>query len=215
MKVRATTLLIATLALACEAATEGTDAGTGKEGEKCSQGLFCEDGLVCVLGYCLTDHDDTDTDETGVSTDCGNEQIDALEQCDGAALDGASCSSLGYDAGTLACGADCQFDLATCTNDPQPGLGELYSHCTDNAGCPGLDGCLTLVDDAQAVVDGFCTNFCMMNSECNALATGGNATPLCHAGVQSTYCALDCEGDLTCPGGMVCTQLESGESLCF
>lgn len=212
----AATTLLALLALACEAATTGTDAGTGKEGEKCLQGLFCDEGLVCVLGYCLTDHDETGTgDET--SALCGNGMIDADagEQCDTDALADASCSALGYDAGTLACGADCLFDLATCMNDPQPPSGQLYSHCLDNSGCPGLDGCLTIVDDMQIVVDGFCTNFCAMNSECNGIATGGSAMPLCHEGVQSTFCALDCAGGLTCPQGMSCETLESGDSLCF
>lgn len=209
-------VLVTLFALACEAATGGTDAGTGKEGQKCAQGLFCDEGLVCVLGYCLTDHDETGTaDET--SDLCGNGMIDADagEQCDADQLGGASCSALGFDAGTLACGDDCLFDPMSCMNDPQPAEGQLYSHCTDNAGCPGLDGCLTLVDDAQVVVDGFCTNFCTMNSECNGIATGGSAMPLCHEGVQSTYCALVCEGGLTCPAGMVCNTLESGESLCF
>lgn len=209
-------MLAPLLALACEAATGGTDAGTGKEGEKCLQGLFCEEGLVCVLGYCLTDHDD-ETGNDEVSELCGNGMIDVEdgEQCEGEQLGGASCSSLGFDAGSLACGSDCLFVPDSCTNDPQPGSGSLYSHCMDNTGCPGLDGCLTIVDDMQVVIDGFCTNFCTMNSECNGIATGGNATPLCHEGVQSTYCALVCEDGLTCPAGMMCSTLASGESLCF
>lgn len=203
------------LALACEAATSGTDAGTGKEGEKCSQGLFCEEGLVCVLGYCLTDYDDT-TGSDEVSELCGNGEIDldAGEQCDGELLGGATCSSLGYDVGMLACGDDCLFALDSCTNDPQPGSGQLYSHCTDNTGCPDLDGCLTIVDDADVVIDGFCTNNCTMPSECNGMPTGGSATPVCHPGMQSNFCALECGGGLTCPAGMVCRALASGE-LCF
>ncbi len=212
---------VALVALACVANTAGTGSGTGKETEGCAEGLFCDAGLICVIGYCLTDYDDTGTSGQDSTTpdlpgpsDCGNDQIDAGEACDGAALAGASCTSLGWDHGTLACGVDCQFALDDCSNDPQPGLGQLYSHCTDNAGCPGLDGCLTLVDDAQMVIDGFCTNFCMTDDEC-WIPTGGGAVPVCRMGLQSTYCALDCEGGLTCPGGMVCSALDSGGELCF
>lgn len=205
-------------ALACVANTGGTGSGTGKETEGCAEGLFCDEGLVCVLGSCLTDYDDTETGvdsgETDGPSDCGNGQIDPGEDCDGGALAGASCVSLGWDRGTLSCGGDCQFALADCSNDPQPGLAELYSHCTDNAGCPGLDGCLTLVDETREVVDGFCTNFCTVDDECQG-PTGGSAVAVCRMGLQSTYCALDCEGGLTCPGGMVCSPLESSGEICF
>ncbi len=210
---------LAGLALACVANTGGTGNGTGKETEGCIDGLFCDAPLVCVIGYCLTDYDDTGTStdadsvETG-PTDCGNEQLDPDEDCDGAALGGASCISLGWDHGTLTCSADCQFVLADCSNDPQPGLGELYSDCIDNADCPGLDGCLTLVGDMGEVVDGFCTDFCTLDDEC-IVPNGGSAVPVCRMGIQSTYCGLDCAGGLTCPGGMICSVLEAGGELCF
>jgi hypothetical protein len=47
---------------------------------------------------------------------CGNDAVDAPgEQCDGADLGGASCSSLGFAGGTLGCSASCQFDTSACT----------------------------------------------------------------------------------------------------
>jgi hypothetical protein len=38
---------------------------------------------------------------------CGNGLIDAGEQCDQSNLNGDTCASVGYTAGTLTCGADC------------------------------------------------------------------------------------------------------------
>ncbi|HXG20063.1 MAG TPA: beta-propeller fold lactonase family protein [Methylomirabilota bacterium] len=60
---------------------------------------------------------------------CGNGSIDASEECDGAALDGASCASLGFGGGSLTCRPRCAagdkkctlpciFDLTTCSNGP-------------------------------------------------------------------------------------------------
>jgi hypothetical protein len=46
---------------------------------------------------------------------CGNGIIESPEQCDGVDLGGATCASLGEGAGTLACSADCTFDLSMCT----------------------------------------------------------------------------------------------------
>jgi hypothetical protein len=159
--------------------------------------------------------DDADSDdESDIPEDCGNGAIDPGEQCDGAALGGASCMALGWDHGALDCAIDCQFAVDDCANDPQPGPGELYSHCLENAGCPGLDGCLTLVDELDEVVDGFCTNFCMSDDECSA-PTGGNAMPFCREASESTHCAIDCGGGLTCPDGMSCEPVDSGEELCF
>jgi hypothetical protein len=46
---------------------------------------------------------------------CGNSMIEGDEQCDGADLGGADCSSLGYTAGgTLSCTPGCAFDTSLC-----------------------------------------------------------------------------------------------------
>ena len=54
-------------------------------------------------------------DLSGCSS-CGNGRIDAGEQCDGAMLGGATCTSLGmgFSGGTLRCGAGCRYDTAMC-----------------------------------------------------------------------------------------------------
>ena len=46
---------------------------------------------------------------------CGNSTVDGSENCDGADFAGASCASLGYSGGTLACHANCTYNTASCT----------------------------------------------------------------------------------------------------
>jgi hypothetical protein len=45
---------------------------------------------------------------------CGDNQIGAGEDCEGANLGGATCQSLGFEGGTLACGPGCLFDTTDC-----------------------------------------------------------------------------------------------------
>lgn len=46
---------------------------------------------------------------------CGNNRIQQAEVCDGANLDGQSCTTLGFEGGSLACAADCSaFDTIAC-----------------------------------------------------------------------------------------------------
>lgn len=59
---------------------------------------------------------------TSTNTLCGNGTIDSGEACDGADLSGASCVTLGYPGGQLACGPACELDLSTC---------EGSENCTD------------------------------------------------------------------------------------
>jgi hypothetical protein len=63
-------------------------------------------GRVDVLGY----------------RTCGNGLRDGAEACDGADLAGASCETLGFVEGSLACGADCRLDVSGCL--PAPGCGD-------------------------------------------------------------------------------------------
>ncbi len=90
-------------------------------GEECDGddlgGATCES-----LGYsggtlaCLSDCSDFDTSgcETHVAI-CGNNVLEPGEECDGDDLGGATCESLGYSGGTLACLSDCSdFDTSGC-----------------------------------------------------------------------------------------------------
>jgi hypothetical protein len=62
----------------------------------------------------------TDTSETGPMPSCGNGTVDADagEDCDDAALAGATCESLGFAGGTLACDASCAYDTGGCAELP-------------------------------------------------------------------------------------------------
>lgn len=49
---------------------------------------------------------------------CGNGIKEPGEACDGSEFGGATCQSLGHDAGTLTCTAACTLDVSGCVNDP-------------------------------------------------------------------------------------------------
>ncbi|MDI7266756.1 MAG: MopE-related protein [Myxococcota bacterium] len=61
--------------------------------------------------------DDCSGWSTSGCTNCGNLRRDAGEECDGGALDGQDCVSIGrgFGGGTLRCAANCTFDVSGCT----------------------------------------------------------------------------------------------------
>ncbi|MEM6730656.1 MAG: hypothetical protein AAF658_03820, partial [Myxococcota bacterium] len=60
-------------------------------------------------------HYDTDiVDLAPTCAACGNGVVDTMEQCDGDAVSGQSCSSLGFDAGMIGCTEECLFDISDC-----------------------------------------------------------------------------------------------------
>jgi len=48
---------------------------------------------------------------------CSNEVVEFGEECDGANLQGATCTTQGFQFGTLACSASCTLDTSGCTDD--------------------------------------------------------------------------------------------------
>ncbi len=124
-------------------------------------------GLSLVIGTAACSDDD--------STDpCGNGVIDTAEaeDCDGAELGGASCSSLGYAAGTLACTDQCTFDLDTCSNDCGNDVADAGEDCDGD----DLNGetCTSLGEDPGTLV---CMNNCTFNTTgCGAPSVCGNGT---------------------------------------
>jgi cysteine-rich repeat protein len=74
-------------------------------------GEMCEDGNNNNLDGCSA------TCQVEIGSDCGNNIIEGSEECDGAELGGASCSSVdpSNPNGFLACTAGCTFDTSGCT----------------------------------------------------------------------------------------------------
>lgn len=79
----------------------------------------------------------------GESGQCGNGVLETGELCDGPALGTATCSSLGFDGGALACNDDCLgFDDAACTrSDPT-----VATAIADAGRSIGLTGSLDATD---------------------------------------------------------------------
>ena len=63
---------------------------------------------------------------------CGNGVVDPGEDCDGAALGTATCATLGFSAGTLACTAQCKFDTSGCTYPVWGGINVEQGFDTNN-----------------------------------------------------------------------------------
>jgi len=77
---------------------------------------------------------------------CGNNIVEAGEQCDGSDLGGKTCVSLGYDSGTLSCKSNCIYDTSDCTTTPAPGVGPTgggggSGRCIENWQCSAWSAC--------------------------------------------------------------------------
>lgn len=80
--------------------------------------------FVVLLAACDSSGGQQDQPDAAVTGDatapdaaaprCGDGVVNALEQCDGTALGGATCGSRGFDVGALACKSDCTFDESAC-----------------------------------------------------------------------------------------------------
>ncbi len=107
---------------------------------------------------------------------CGNNLDDPGELCDGSALGGQSCASLGNGTGTLACASNCQsFDLSGCSGPAFCGNG--------------------VIEDGEACDARGSTATC--DSDCTVPACGdGTVNPFageqCDAGGPAAFCDADC-----------------------
>ena len=74
--------------------------------------------------------------------ECGDGVMDPGEDCDTDDLGGASCGSLGYGTGTLACDSNCGFVVSGCDNPPVCGDStvDIGEECDDGNTTAG-DGC--------------------------------------------------------------------------
>jgi hypothetical protein len=59
---------------------------------------------------------------------CGDNNLDAGEQCDGTNIPAASCQSNGYDSGSVRCSSSCSLDFSACVKNANT------FPCTDSDG---------------------------------------------------------------------------------
>lgn len=136
-------------------------------GHQDSQVVVCGDGLLSELEACddgnLLEEDGCSptcelepgwqcTGEPSVCTHvCGNGAIDDGEECDGALLNGADCTTVagGYTGGTLVCTAECQLDITGC----------VLSTCGNGTIDPPSEEC----DDGNPSNEDSCLNNCRLN----------------------------------------------------
>ncbi len=137
---------------------------------------------------------------------CGDGVLQGMysEECEGSNLDGQSCESLGFHAGTLRCGTDCRFVTADCDGRCGDGVvqseaGELCDGANfDGLDCQGLgfyEGTLVCDPDCRGLYAGGCVGRCGDGE----LQTG--AGELCDGaafGDQSCESLGYYGGDLTC-----------------
>ncbi|MBU1244018.1 hypothetical protein KKD52_15440 [Myxococcota bacterium] len=168
---------------------DGLDLG----GKTCSDVGYLAGALSCSADC---------TFNTGLcfNTDpCGDGQVLAgVEDCDGEDLDGATCESLGFSAGTLACTIGCVFDTSACAGSTSCGNGVI----DDESETCDLDDlgdapptCETLgYHGGGAVVCG--ANCLFDDSGCIAVCGDGNLEPgeACDPGMRpSPGCSVDCQ----------------------
>ena len=77
------------------------------------------------------------------SQTCGNGELEGTELCDGAALGAATCQSLGFKGGTLACSGTCELDTSMCNSGSLVAINELEANDDPielyNAGAAAVD----------------------------------------------------------------------------
>ena len=116
--------------------TESCD-GSALGGETCQSLGFSTGSLACTAGCGF----DVSGCEATTQGPCGNGVIDENELCDGAALGGQTCQSLGYESGSLGCTAGCGFDVSGCASPTcVGGGGVLPATGQTTAYGPGSDG---------------------------------------------------------------------------
>ena len=144
---------------------------------------------------------------------CGDNVINQFtEQCDGTDLGAASCSSLGFGGGTLAC-VSCLFDTSACAGGCPAGLTSCSGSCRDLAVDESNCGtCGNVCATGQICISGSCGTSCppgLFNCAgvCRNVTTdsdncGGCAT-VCASGYRcaSAFCQLSCQAGLTSCSG--------------
>lgn len=102
---------------------------------------------------------------------CGDNVINGTDQCEGTNLGNATCTTLGFKAGTVSCNPDCSFNTTGCTNsvcgDGECGVGEDECNCYED--CPDPDPYLCSACECGGVSDFCgCDILCIVVGDCCA-----------------------------------------------
>ena len=171
-----------------------------------SAGEACDDGnsassdgcnILCSVesGYTCTG------EPSNCTLLCGNNQLDSGEDCDGGQLGGASCQSLGYDTGSLACAAGCTYNTGGCSMFTC-GDGMV----TGGEDCDGAD-----LNGATCISLGFVGGALSCTGNCG-FDTTGCITPVCGDGIITAAIGEQCDDNNAASGDgcNVACQVENG-----
>jgi len=165
---------------ACQSKASCGDGLINQPGELCDKGF----GLVnsCTqytnfIGGTLQCTNDCKFDTSGCikSPDCGNNQLDPGEACDGTkfgAIDTCAKYNLSFSGGTLKCNSKCELDTSGCTEKPKCG----NSHIDAGESCDSLNLGLSsnnCIDYNPSTLSGgtlSCTSNCQLDtSKCQGI----------------------------------------------
>ncbi len=83
---------------------------------------------------------------------CGDAIANGTDQCDGADLDGATCATLGFKGGTLACDAACYYDFSGCIPGAFPATGQTVSYLAGDDGDLELGAAFNLTNNGDGTI---------------------------------------------------------------
>lgn len=196
----------------------------------------------------VANFDQVDSDRDGIGdaceTGCGNGARDGSEQCDRTDLGGVTCTSLGFDEGTLACSAACTFDTSGCFacgnglregNEECDGADLSGAACADRSCTGGTPACTAAcaLDYSTCTGCSFCDGdgLCEVEEDCNGCsgdcvsgsgASCGNGFCEAGSGEDCLSCPQDCRGRQSgkpsgrycCGDGAGANPLSCNDSLC-
>lgn len=104
-------------------------------------------------------------------TYCGDNKISGSEECDGTALGGLTCTTLGYTGGTLKCKTSCTYDTASCTNEDGASCGDGIcsngeTSCTCASDCPDNPATCSACECGNMSASCYCDSACTAQGDC-------------------------------------------------
>jgi hypothetical protein len=115
--------LLAIIALACGQSPRGAGSGGAGPGSSASVGSGVTTGSGTTAGG-----------GGGAKSTCGDAAIEPGEDCDGSDLGSATCTSLGFSSGALACTSTCHFDTSACSGTITPTVTASRMSCAAPCG---------------------------------------------------------------------------------